>query len=104
MTPVHGLPENGHDMLLNVDGRVVRVVPLRLTRPGFPTLDCFAGRHTRCLPAFRPVCTPGLLPLFILRLKLFCPIPAVHGKHRMVALHCHAHLFLSLWPGALSNF
>ncbi|MEP6897061.1 MAG: DUF3667 domain-containing protein [Rhodanobacter sp.] len=68
LKPVHGMLEDGLDLVLNVDGRVVHTLPPLFTRPGFLTLEYFAGRRMRYLAPFRLMFTLCLLAFFVSQL------------------------------------
>lgn len=68
LKPVHHMFEDGMDMLLHVDGRIVHTLPPLLTRPGFLTLEYFAGRRQRYVPPFRLMFVLCLLAFFTFHL------------------------------------
>jgi hypothetical protein len=53
LKPVHHMLEDGMDMFLHVDGRIVHTVPPLFLKPGFLTLEYFAGRRQRYVAPFR---------------------------------------------------
>lgn len=53
LKPMHHMLEDGMDMVLHVDGRIVHTLPPLLLRPGFLTLEYFAGRRVRYIAPFR---------------------------------------------------
>lgn len=70
LKPVHGMLEDTLDLVLNVDGRVIHTLPPLFLRPGFLTLEFFAGRRTRYLAPFRLMFTLCLLAFFVLPIAL----------------------------------
>jgi len=70
LKPVHGMLEDTLDLVLNVDGRVVHTLPPLFLRPGFLTLEYFAGRRVRYLAPFRLMFALCLLTFFVLPLAL----------------------------------
>lgn len=70
LKPVHGMLEDTLDLVLNVDGRVVHTLPPLFLRPGFLTLEYFAGRRMRYLAPFRLMFALCLLAFFVLPLAL----------------------------------
>ncbi|HWU75008.1 MAG TPA: DUF3667 domain-containing protein [Rhodanobacter sp.] len=70
LKPVHGMLDDTLDLLLNIDGRVIHTLPPLLLRPGFLTLEYFAGRRMRYLAPFRLMFALCLLAFFLLPLAL----------------------------------
>ncbi len=70
LKPVHGMLEDTVDLVLNVDGRVIHTLPPLFLRPGFLTLEFFAGRRTRYLAPFRLMFALCLLAFFVLPIAL----------------------------------
>ncbi|MEO6799583.1 MAG: DUF3667 domain-containing protein [Rhodanobacter sp.] len=70
LKPVHGMVEDTLDLVLNVDGRVIHTLPPLFLRPGFLTLEYFAGRRMRYLSPFRLMFALCLLAFFVLPLAL----------------------------------
>ncbi|WP_049622197.1 DUF3667 domain-containing protein [Frateuria defendens] len=68
LKPVHGLLEDGADMYLHVDGRILRTLPPLLFKPGFLTLEYFAGRRVRYVAPFRLMFVLCLLAFFAFHL------------------------------------
>jgi hypothetical protein len=65
LKPVHHMLEDGMDMFLHVDGRIVHTVPPLFTKPGFLTLEYFAGRRQRYVVPFRLMFVLCLLAFFV---------------------------------------
>jgi hypothetical protein len=53
LKPVHHMVEDTLDMVLHVDGRILHTLPPLLLKPGFLTLEYFAGRRVRYIAPFR---------------------------------------------------
>lgn len=70
LRPMHHMVEDTLEMLLHVDGRVVHTVPPLLCRPGFLTLEYFAGRRQRYVPPFRLMFVLCLLAFFVCHLAI----------------------------------
>jgi hypothetical protein len=70
LKPLHGMAEDALDLVLNVDSRIVHTLPPLFVRPGYLTLEYFAGRRTRYLAPFRLMFVLCLLALFVLQLAM----------------------------------
>ena len=70
LRPVHGMLEDTLDLVVNWDGRVVHTLPPLLLRPGFLTLEYFAGRRVRYLAPFRTMFLLCLAAFFLLPMAL----------------------------------
>jgi hypothetical protein len=70
LKPVHHMLEDGVDMFLHVDGRILHTLPPLLTRPGFLTLEYFAGRRQRYIAPFRLMFVLCLVAFFAVHLAL----------------------------------
>ena len=70
LRPVHGMLEDTLDLVANWDGRVVHTLPPLLLRPGFLTLEYFAGRRVRYLAPFRTMFLLCLAAFFLLPMVL----------------------------------
>jgi hypothetical protein len=70
LKPVHGMLDDTLDLVLNVDGRVIHTLPPLFMRPGFLTMEYFAGRRMRYLAPFRLMFALCLLAFFLLPLAL----------------------------------
>lgn len=70
LRPVHGMLEDTLDLVVNWDGRVVHTLPPLLLRPGFLTLEYFAGRRVRYLAPFRTMFLLCLAAFFLLPMVL----------------------------------
>ncbi|MEI7035504.1 DUF3667 domain-containing protein [Fulvimonas yonginensis] len=70
LKPVHHMLEDGMDMFLHVDGRIFHTVPPLFTRPGFLTMEYFAGRRQRYVAPFRLMFVLCLLAFFAFHLMV----------------------------------
>ncbi|HET6631605.1 MAG TPA: DUF3667 domain-containing protein [Rhodanobacteraceae bacterium] len=64
------LLDDGLDLLLNVDGRLLRTLPALLLRPGFLAREYFAGRRTRYIPPFRLMFFLSVLAFLVIQLDI----------------------------------
>jgi len=65
LRPMHHMVEDTLDMVLHVDGRVIHTIPPLFLRPGFLTLEYFAGRRQRYVAPFRLMFVLSLLAFFM---------------------------------------
>ncbi len=70
LKPLHGMIEETLDTVINVDGRIVHTLPPLLLKPGFLTMEYFAGRRVRYIAPFRLMVVLSLLLFFVLRLSV----------------------------------
>ncbi len=70
LKPVHHMVEDTLDMVLHVDGRIVHTLPPLLLKPGFLTLEYFAGRRQRYVAPFRLMFVLCLLAFFLAHLAV----------------------------------
>jgi len=68
LRPMHHMMEDTLDMVLHVDGRVIHTIPPLFLRPGFLTLEYFAGRRQRYVAPFRLMFVLSLLAFFMCHL------------------------------------
>lgn len=68
LRPMHHMVEDTLDMVLHIDGRVIHTIPPLFTRPGFLTLEYFAGRRQRYVAPFRLMFVLSLLAFFMCHL------------------------------------
>ena len=68
--PIHGMLEDTIDIVFNVDHRVIRTIPALLLRPGFLTLEYFAGRCVRYIAPFRLMFLLSILAFFFIHLRM----------------------------------
>lgn len=65
LRPMHHMVEDTLDMVLHVDGRVIHTLPPLFLKPGFLTLEYFAGRRQRYVAPFRLMFVLALLAFFV---------------------------------------
>lgn len=70
LKPMHHMVEDTLDMVLHVDSRIVHTLPPLLFKPGFLTLEYFAGRRQRYVAPFRLMFVLCLLAFFVAHLAL----------------------------------
>ncbi|OZB61641.1 MAG: hypothetical protein B7X39_00795 [Lysobacterales bacterium 14-68-21] len=84
LKPVHHMLEDGMDMVLHVDGRIVHTLPPLLLKPGFLTLEYFAGRRVRYIAPFRLMFVLCLLAFAVCHMVLDAPSPVTVNSDRAV--------------------
>lgn len=70
LRPMHHMVEDTLDMVLHVDGRVIHTLPPLFLKPGFLTLEYFAGRRQRYVAPFRLMFVLSLLAFFVCHLAV----------------------------------
>ena len=70
LKPVHGMIEETVETVLHIDGRIVHTLPPLLLKPGFLTLEYFAGRRVRYIAPFRLMFVLCLLSFFVFHLAI----------------------------------
>jgi Protein of unknown function (DUF3667) len=68
--PVSGMLEDAMDIAFHVDERVIHTLPPLYVKPGFLTLEYFAGRRVRYVAPFRLMFVFCLLSFFLLHLAI----------------------------------
>jgi hypothetical protein len=68
LRPVHGLLEEFLETFLHIDGRIFHTLPPLMFKPGFLTLEYFAGRRVRYIAPFRLMFVMCLLSLFVIHI------------------------------------
>jgi Protein of unknown function (DUF3667) len=68
--PVSGMLEDAMDIAFHVDERVIHTLPPLYLKPGFLTLEYFAGRRVRYVAPFRLMFVFCLLSFFLLHLAV----------------------------------
>ncbi|GAB3029318.1 DUF3667 domain-containing protein [Oleiagrimonas citrea] len=66
LRPMHGLVEETVETVLHIDSRILHTVPKLFLKPGFLTLEYFAGRRIRYIAPFRLMFVLCLLTFFAL--------------------------------------
>ncbi len=67
LKPVHHMVEETVETVLHIDSRIVHTLPPLFLKPGFLTLEYFAGRRVRYIAPFRLMFVLCLLCFFTLR-------------------------------------
>ncbi len=70
LKPMHHMVEETVETVLHVDGRIVHTLPRLLLKPGFLTLEYFAGRRVRYVAPFRLMFVLCLLSFFVTHLAI----------------------------------
>lgn len=70
LKPVHGMVEETIETFFHIDGRIVHTLPPLLVKPGFLTLEYFAGRRVRYIAPFRLMFVLCLLSFFVFHLTV----------------------------------
>ena len=91
LKPVHHMVEETVETVLHIDGRIVQTLPPLLFKPGFLTLEYFAGRRVPYIAPFRLMFVLCLLSFFVCHLAFdrftdaiaesSTPTVTVNGKH-----------------------
>jgi hypothetical protein len=70
LRPVHHMAEEAVETILHIDGRIVHTLPPLFLKPGFLTLEYFAGRRMRYIAPFRLMFVLCLLAFFLCHLAI----------------------------------
>ncbi|EIL90599.1 DUF3667 domain-containing protein [Rhodanobacter spathiphylli] len=70
LKPMHHMFEETVETVLHIDGRIVHTLPPLLLKPGFLTLEYFAGRRVRYIAPFRLMFVLCLLSFFVFHLAI----------------------------------
>jgi uncharacterized protein DUF3667 len=70
LRPIHSMVEDTLDMVFHVDERIVHTLPPLFLKPGFLTLEYFAGRRVRYVQPFRLMFVFCLLSFFAVHLAI----------------------------------
>lgn len=70
LKPMHHMVEETIETVLHIDGRIVHTLPPLLLKPGFLTLEYFAGRRVRYIAPFRLMFVLCLLSFFVFHLAI----------------------------------
>jgi hypothetical protein len=68
LKPMHHMVEETVETVLHIDSRIVHTLPPLFLKPGFLTLEYFAGRRMRYIAPFRLMFVLSLLSFFVLHL------------------------------------
>lgn len=70
LKPMHHMVEETVETVLHIDSRIVHTLPPLLLKPGFLTLEYFAGRRMRYIAPFRLMFVLCLLSFFVCHLRV----------------------------------
>ncbi|WP_040670617.1 DUF3667 domain-containing protein [Rhodanobacter fulvus] len=70
LKPMHHMVEETVETVLHIDGRIVQTLPPLLLKPGFLTLEYFAGRRVPYIAPFRLMFVLCLLSFFVVHLAI----------------------------------
>jgi len=70
LKPMHHMVEETVETVLHIDGRIVHTLPPLFLKPGFLTLEYFAGRRVRYIAPFRLMFVLCLLSFFVFHLTI----------------------------------
>lgn len=93
LRPVHHMLEDGMDMFLHVDARIVHTLPPLLLKPGFLTLEYFSGRRQRYVAPFRLMFVLCLLAFFAFHLMVNVGVDLAQANTEKAALAVHPDTF-----------
>ncbi|NUR22716.1 DUF3667 domain-containing protein [Frateuria sp.] len=93
LKPVHHMLEDGMDMFLHVDGRIVHTLPPLLLKPGFLTLEYFGGRRQRYVAPFRLMFVLCLLAFFAFHLMVDMGVDRAQANTDKAELAVHKDTF-----------
>ncbi|OOG44405.1 hypothetical protein B0E52_08445 [Rhodanobacter sp. C06] len=68
LKPMHHMAEETVETVLHIDSRILHTLPQLFLKPGFLTLEYFAGRRVRYIAPFRLMFVLSLLCFFVLHL------------------------------------
>ncbi len=86
LKPVHGMIEETVETVLDIDGRIVHTLPPLLLKPGFLTLEYFAGRRIRYIAPFRLMFVLSLLSFFLFHLAVDKISDKVANGHSLITV------------------
>ena len=70
LRPVHHMAEEAVETILHIDGRIIHTLPPLFLKPGYLTLEYFAGRRMRYIAPFRLMFVLCLLAFFLCHLAI----------------------------------
>jgi len=70
LKPVHHMAEEAVETILHIDSRILHTLPVLFLKPGFLTLEYFAGRRVRYIAPFRLMFVLCLLAFFLCHLAI----------------------------------
>jgi len=86
LKPMHHMTEEAVETLLHIDSRILRTLPALFLKPGFLTLEYFAGRRMRYIAPFRLMFVLCLLNFFVLHLITSRAIDQNVDRHQQTVL------------------
>ena len=86
LKPMHHMVEETVETVLHIDSRIVHTLPPLFLKPGFLTLEYFAGRRVRYIAPFRLMFVLCLLCFFALHLATSAAIDHSLERHQRQAL------------------
>ena len=93
LKPMHHMVEETVETVLHIDSRIVHTLPPLFLKPGFLTLEYFAGRRVRYIAPFRLMFVLCLLCFFALHLATSAAIERNVERHQQQALLDHGSDF-----------
>ena len=93
LKPVHHMVEETVETVLHIDSRILHTLPPLLLKPGFLTLEYFAGRRVRYIAPFRLMFVLCLLCFFTLHLATSAAIKRDVEQHQQHVLLDHGNDF-----------
>ncbi|MBD8874204.1 DUF3667 domain-containing protein [Rhodanobacter sp. DHB23] len=87
LKPMHHMVEETVETVLHIDSRIVHTLPPLFLKPGFLTLEYFAGRRVRYIAPFRLMFVLSLLCFFALHLATSEVIDQGLAKHQQKVLN-----------------
>ena len=82
LKPMHHMVEETVETVLHIDSRIVHTLPPLFLKPGFLTLEYFAGRRVRYIAPFRLMFVLCLLCFFVLHLAASSGIAQDIDQHQ----------------------
>lgn len=86
LKPMHHMVEETVETVLHIDSRIVHTLPPLFLKPGFLTLEYFAGRRVRYIAPFRLMFVLSLLCFFVMHLATSKVIDRDMVQHQQQAL------------------
>lgn len=86
LKPMHHMVEETVETVLHIDSRIVHTLPPLFLKPGFLTLEYFAGRRIRYIAPFRLMFVLCLLCFFVLHLAASSGIEQDIDQHQQRVL------------------
>jgi len=93
LKPVHHTVEEVVETVLHVDSRILHTLPALFLKPGFLTLEYFAGRRIRYIAPFRLMFVLCLLTFFVLHLVTNEKVSHAFEQRQAMVLHDHGQAF-----------